>query len=246
MSQNDYKESVEEHRQSIEVEGDKADSKPSRMARKQQQRPNNRAPKKNWNNTWLTVIAVIFIMIPVSTLIYFYVLNPSNDSADGVKADSENVLIENNDSDGEKPTNDNETTEKPTADSSANADKADVEENKDVAAAKAAKEKEEQEAKALAAKEKAQAEKEAKEKAAKEKAAKEKAEKEKTEPVVQSAAYLEAIRGGYLHNAVEGDTIQSISTKYYGSEAYVEKIKQLNGISADRVPAGTKVALIKP
>ncbi|GEK35314.1 LysM peptidoglycan-binding domain-containing protein [Kurthia sibirica] len=255
MSQNDYKESIEEHRQSIDVESKGTSGRPTRMSRSDK-RNNNRKPKKNKNNSLLTVLAVLFVMIPVAILVYNLVF--SNEPEKAVKSEKSagNVMIEKNS--GENiPTPTPTVDEGKTTDTQAKADKDSTEKNtakEKVAKEKAAKEKADKEkaAKEKAAKEKADKEKAAKEKADKEKAAKEKADKEKadkeknTEAVnTQSSAYKNAIQGGYLHNAVEGDTIQSISIRYYGSEAMVDQIKQLNGISADRVPAGTKVALFK-
>lgn len=248
MSQNDYKESVEEHRQSIDVDGNGAGGKPTRVSRKQAEaaRKGNRPSKKNKNNSLLTVLAVIFVMIPVSILVFKFVISPTVDSASKAPKEtpSENVQIETN-KEPKEPSN----TDK-TKDPNASAEKNDTSKEDQAAKEKAAKEKAEKErlAKEKAKKEKLAQEKAEKERLAKEKAEKEKAEKEKgkTEEVVKSNAYLQAIQGGYLHNAVAGDTIQSISIKYYGSEAYVGKIKQLNGITSDKVPPGTKVALIKP
>lgn len=258
MSQNDYKESVEEHRQSIDVDGNGAGGKPTRVSRKQAEaaRKGNRPSKKNKNNSLLTVLAVIFVMIPVSILVFKFVISPTVDSASKAPKEtpSENVQIETN-KEPKEPSN----TDK-TKDPNASAEKNDTSKEDQAAKEKAAKEKAEKERlakekakKEKLAQEKAEKERLAKEKAEKERLAKEKAEKEKaekekgkTEEVVKSNAYLQAIQGGYLHNAVAGDTIQSISIKYYGSEAYVGKIKQLNGITSDKVPPGTKVALIKP
>lgn len=238
MSQNDYKERVEAHRQSIQLESNGTSEKPTRMSRKQkrEERGSGKPPKKGKNNSLLTVLAVIFVMIPASILIYtFFIKSDTPSTKDTPKATaSDHVEIETNQNDTAKKEPENKTT-----DSAAKANEA----------TKAEKEKQaEQLAKEKQAK-KAEQERLAKEKAEQEKAAAEKKkEEEKKKPVENvkpSAAYTSAIQSGYLHNAVEGDTIQSISIKYYGSEAYVSQIKQLNGITADRVPAGTKVALIK-
>lgn len=250
MSQNDYKERVEAHRQSIQVEGNGTSEKPTRMSRKQQReaKGGGKPPKKNKNNSLLTVLAVVFVMIPAAILIYTFVIKSDTPTKEAPKAaGSEHVEIETNQND-EKDTKETQKKETQTKDSTAKADDVTKEEKQ------AAKEKEQQKlAKEKAAKEKEQ-QKLAEEKAAKEKAEKEKLDAEKkkeeekkqpVETVKPSSAYTAAIQSGYLHNAVEGDTIQSISIKYYGSEAYVNQIKQLNGITADRVPAGTKVALIK-
>lgn len=252
MSQNDYKERVEAHRQSIQVEGNGTSEKPTRMSRKQQReaKGGGKPPKKNKNNSLLTVLAVVFVMIPAAILIYTFVIKSDTPTKEAPKAaGTEHVEIETNQND-EKDTKETQKKETQTKDSTAKADDVTKEEKQ------AAKEKEQQKL----AEEKAAKEKAAKEKAAKQKAEQEKAEQEKraaekkkeeeekkqpVETVKPSSAYTAAIQGGYLHNAVEGDTIQSISIKYYGSEAYVNQIKQLNGITADRVPAGTKVALIK-
>lgn len=247
MSQNDYKERVEAHRQSIQVEVNGTSEKPTRMSRKQQReaKGGGKPPKKNKNNSLLTVLAVVFVMIPAAILIYTFVIKSDTPTKEAPKAaGTEHVEIETNQND-EKDTKETQKKETQTKDSTAKADDVTKEEKQ------AAKEKEQQKL----AEEKAAKEKEAKQKAEQEKAEQEKraAEKKKeeekkkqpVETVKPSSAYTAAIQGGYLHNAVEGDTIQSISIKYYGSEAYVNQIKQLNGITADRVPAGTKVALIK-
>lgn len=249
MSQNDYKERVEAHRQSIQVEGNGTSEKPTRMSRKQQReaKGGGKPPKKNKNNSLLTVLAVVFVMIPAAILIYTFVIKSDTPTKEAPKAaGTEHVEIETNQND-EKDTKETQKKETQTKDSTAKADDVTKEEKQ------AAKEKEQQKL----AEEKAAKEKEAKQKAEQEKVEQEKraAEKKKeeeekkkkqpVETVKPSSAYTAAIQGGYLHNAVEGDTIQSISIKYYGSEAYVNQIKQLNGITADRVPAGTKVALIK-
>lgn len=246
MSQNDYKERVEAHRQSIQVEGNGTSEKPTRMSRKQQReaKGGGKPPKKNKNNSLLTVLAVVFVMIPAAILIYTFVIKSDTPTKETPKAaGNEHVEIETNQND-EKDTKEKQKKETQTKDSTAKADDVTKEEKQ------AAKEKEQQKL----AEEKAAKEKEAKQKAEQEKveqekrAAEKKKEEEKKQPVETvkpSSAYTAAIQGGYLHNAVEGDTIQSISIKYYGSEAYVNQIKQLNGITADRVPAGTKVALIK-
>ncbi|WP_422393536.1 LysM peptidoglycan-binding domain-containing protein [Kurthia gibsonii] len=193
----------------------------------------------------MTVLAVVFVMIPAAILIYTFVIKSDTPTKEAPKAaGTEHVEIETNQND-EKDTKETQKKETQTKDSTAKADDVTKEEKQ------AAKEKEQQKL----AEEKAAKEKEAKQKAEQEKveqekraAEKKKEEEEKKQPVETvkpSSAYTAAIQGGYLHNAVEGDTIQSISIKYYGSEAYVNQIKQLNGITADRVPAGTKVALIK-
>lgn len=245
MSQNDYKERVEAHRQSIQVEGNGTSEKPTRMSRKQQReaKGGGKPPKKNKNNSLLTVLAVVFVMIPAAILIYTFVIKSDTPTKEAPKAaGTEHVEIETNQND-EKDTKDTKETQ--TKDSTAKADDVTKEEKQ------AAKEKEQQKlakekaAKEKAAKQKAEQEKVEQEKRAAEKKKEEEEKKQPVETVKPSSAYTAAIQGGYLHNAVEGDTIQSISIKYYGSEAYVNQIKQLNGITADRVPAGTKVALIK-
>ncbi|AMA62797.1 MULTISPECIES: LysM peptidoglycan-binding domain-containing protein [Kurthia] len=247
MSQNDYKERVEAHRQSIQVEGNGTSEKPTRMSRKQQReaKGGGKPPKKNKNNSLLTVLAVVFVMIPAAILIYTFVIKSDTPTKEAPKAaGTEHVEIETNQND-EKDTKETQKKETQTKDSTAKADDVTKEEKQ------AAKEKEQQKlaeekaAKEKEAKQKAEREKVEQEKRAAEKKKEEEKKKQPVETVKPSSAYTAAIQGGYLHNAVEGDTIQSISIKYYGSEAYVNQIKQLNGITADRVPAGTKVALIK-
>jgi LysM repeat protein len=298
MSQNNYRDKVEAHRQSIQVERANATTNPGRATR----RTSRNEQQKKHHNKLVTVLGSVFVLVPVLILVYFGVIANSGDKTTQDLSKDVNVQTNNNNIDSSKVATDDDDEseakkiEKAKAEEAAKAQKAAEEKE---AAEKAAKEKaakekaEKQAAKEKAAKEaaeKAAAEKAAKEKAAKEaaakaaaqkaaqekaakeaaaraaaeKAAKEKAAKEAAAqkaaqekaakeaaakaaagavPNTSSAAYRQSIQKGYLHNAVSGDTVQSISLKYYGTTAKAGAIRQLNGLSSDKVKAGVKIAL---
>ena len=265
MSQNDYRDKVEEHRQSIG--DDLNETNPGRATRSRSSRHDQGKNNNKNNNKLITILGCIFVLIPIAILIYFSVLpDPSNNSKIVEDTTQSNVNVQTNNNSDTKAAADDEKSEED--DVKAAKEK---EEKAAAAAEKAAKEKEakekaatekvtkEKEAKVAA--EKAAAEKAAKEKAEKaaaEKAAKEKAEKAAAEkaakekeaaskatssPNTASAAYRASIQKGYLHNVSAGDTVQSISIKYYGSTSRASEIRQLNGLSSDNVTPGTKIAL---
>ena len=214
MSQEDYREKIEEHRQAVNFEPEH-ETNPSRMTRRQIHGNHNKK-KKNRTNRLITTLAIIFILIPVSTLIYFAFLANGGKNEKTV-IDHGEVQIETN------------TIRQSNATTKASIN----EESKLTEKEKAAKEKAEKKAlEEQAAKEKAQR------KAALAKQKEEAAKKEK-----QQQIYNKAKAAGRLYNVKPGETIQSISLKFYGSDVGIPIIKDANGITGDSVPAGTTIAI---
>ncbi len=260
MSQNNYRDKVEAHRQSIEVAGSDAQTNPGRASRRAAR---NGQEKKN-NNKLITILGSIFVLVPVLILVYFSFFANSGDKTTQDLANNDvNVQSSNGngssnngavatDDDKDKQTKAQQIEQekaKKAAEAQEKAEKKKAAEEKakkeriakkKAAKEKAAKEKAAKEAAAKAAAQKAAAEKAAAEKAAKEKAAKEAAG---AAPNTTTSAYRQSIQNGYLHNASAGDTVQSISIRYYGSTAKAAQIRQLNGLSSDKVQAGVKIAL---
>ncbi|WP_397537646.1 LysM peptidoglycan-binding domain-containing protein [Rummeliibacillus pycnus] len=216
MSQEDYREKIEEHRQAINIEPEQ-ETNPSRMTRRQQHgHQNKKKQKKNRNNKLLTVLAIIFILIPVSMLVYFgYFANQKNSNK--TEIDHGGVQIETNE----------DNLSKKAIKTSSN------EEKKLTAEEKAKKEKAEK----LAAEKKV-----AEEKAAQKKAAQAEIEAAKAQEK-QQQIYNEAKAAGRLYNVKQGETIESIAINFYGSDAGIAIIKEANGITGDSIPPGTTIAI---
>ena len=217
MSQEDYREKIEEHRQAIHIESEQ-ETNPSRITRSELRGNKNKKYKKNKNrkNRLLTVLAVIFILLPVSTLIYYgYFMQ--DDNSKKTEVDNSRIQIETNEN-----SQSNEDTKKSRDDESKLSKK-------------------ELEAKAKA--EKVAAEK----KAAKEKAEKAKAQQIAKETAAakekQQKIYNEAKAAGRLYNVKPGDTIESIAMKFYGSDIGIAIIKEANGITGESVQPGTTIAI---
>lgn len=217
MSQEDYREKIEEHRQAIHIESEQ-ETNPSRITRSELRGNQNKKKKKNKNrkNRLLTVLAVIFILLPVSTLIYYgYFMQEDNSKK--TEVDNSRIQIE---------TNENSQSNEDT--------KISRDDERKLS-------KKEQEAKEKA--EKIAAEK----KAAKEKAEKDKAQQIAEETAAakekQQKIYNEAKAAGRLYNVKQGDTIESIAMNFYGSDAGITIIKEANGITGDSVQPGTTIAI---
>lgn len=214
MSQEDYREKIEEHRQAINIESEQ-ETNPSRMTRSELHGKKNKNKKNNHKNRLVTLLAIIFILLPVSTLIYYgYFMQDENSKK--AEIDNGGIQIETNDNgqskDATKVSNDDEKLTKK--------EQAENERAEKLAAKKAA-------AKEKAEKEKAQ-QKEKEDAAAKEK---------------QQQIYNEAKAAGRLYNVKQGETIESIAIKFYGSDAGVAIIKEANGITGDTVSPGTTIAI---
>lgn len=215
MSQEDYREKIEEHRQAINIEP-AHETNPTRMTRRQLHGNQNKKKKKdNRNNKLLTVLAIIFILIPVSMLVYFGLF--AKDNSEKTEIDHGGVQIE---------TNEDNLSNKMIKTSS-------NEEKKLTAQEKAKKAKAEK----IAAEKKA-----AKEKAAQEKAAQAEKEAAKVKEK-QQQIYNEAKAAGRLYNVKQGETLESIAIQFYGSDAGIAIIKEANGITGDNIPPGTTIAI---
>lgn len=217
MSQEDYREKIEEHRQAIHIESEQ-ETNPSRITRSELRGNKNKKNKKNKNrkNRLLTVLAVIFILLPVSTLIYYgYFMQ--DDNSKKTEVDNSRIQIETNEN-----SQSNEDTKKSRDDESKLSKKeleAKAKAEKVAAEKKAAKEKAENAKSQQIAKETA--------------AAKEK----------QQKIYNEAKAAGRLYNVKPGDTIESIAMNFYGSDIGIAIIKEANGITGDSVQPGTTIAI---
>ncbi|MGG0655567.1 LysM peptidoglycan-binding domain-containing protein [Rummeliibacillus pycnus] len=216
MSQEDYREKIEEHRQAVNIEPEH-ETNPSRMTRSQLHGNQNKKKKKNnRNNKLLTVLAFIFILIPVSLLVYFgyFAKDPNSEKTE---IDHGGVQIETNE----------DNPSKKMINTSINEDK------KLTAQDQAKKENAEK----IAAEKKAAEEKEAQEKAAQAENEAAKAQEK------QQQIYNEAKAAGRLYNVKQGETIKSIAIDFYGSDAGIAIIKEANGITGDSIPPGTTIAI---
>lgn len=213
MSQEDYREKIEEHRQAITIESEQ-ETNPSRMTRRQLHGNQNKKKKKekNRNNKLLTVLAIIFILIPVSMLVYYFGFSAKEENSGKTEVDHSSVQIETNDNTLKSATKASSKSEKHST-SKEVANKKLVEENK-----------------AMQVK---------KEEGKVEKAKKEDAVTE----AKQQQIYNQAKASGRLYNVKQGETIQSIAMRFYGSTAGVAIIKDANGITGETVPAGTTIAI---
>ena len=96
MSQNNYRDKVEAHRQSIEVGGSSAQTNPGRASRRAAR---NGQEKKNNNNKLITVLGSIFVLVPVLILVYFSFFANSGDKTTQDLANSDvNVQSSNGNS----------------------------------------------------------------------------------------------------------------------------------------------------
>lgn len=211
MSQEDYREKIEEHRQAITIESEQ-ETDPSRMTRRKLHGNQNKKKKKNRNNKLLTVLAIIFILIPVSMLVYYFGFSTKEENSGKTEVDHSSVQIETNDNTLKSAT------------------KASSQRDKNLIAKEMVNQKTTEENKAIQAK---------KEKKKVEKVKKEEA----TTKAKQQQIYNDAKVAGRLYNVKQGETIQSIAIKFYGSTAGVAIIKEANGITGETVPAGTTIAI---
>lgn len=253
MDKQNYRESVEKDRQEIAVERNSA---PSRRA---QRNATKEKPKKR-KNMLLPALFFIFILIPVTILIYVAFLFepddtlPTNEAANEVSVESgsaspETAVVPGDDDDQEEAADE----EQAAADKQAKEDAAAKEAAEKAAAEKAQAEKVQAE-KVQA--EKAQAEKEAaaKVQAEKEAAAKAQAEAEaKRQQEAAAAKQKEAEKEAQTsppsqktHTVQSGETLYRIAVNTYGAagaSAGVEKIKQANGLGSNEISVGQTLVL---
>ena len=222
MPQDDYRGKIEEHRQAIYIEPEEEEKNPSRMKRRHQndegkQKKNQSKPKL------LTALAIVFILIPISTLIYFSTLSHENSHEKAEIESDSGVHIETN-SEKEKVTT---QASKKEEQEQLKKEQAAQKEADRINAEKVKKEQAEN------AKLEAQKEKE-------EQAANAELEAQK---VKQQQLYEEAKAAGRLYNVKAGETIESIAINFYGSTAGIAIIQEANGITGNTVAPGTTIAI---
>ena len=250
MGKQDYREAIEKGRQEITVNSNSA---PSRRAYR---KTTKEKPKKN-RSILLPTLFFLFILIPVTILIYVAAFYEPDDTLTASSVNNE-VSLES-----QAP----ETPEVPVA---SDEDEATDEQEPAVDPEKAAAE---QQAKEKAAEEKAAAEKAAAEKTAAEKAAvqreaaaKEQAQKEAAEKAQaqrereqaeakrqqekaaaeQKKEQEEKASASKTHTVQAGETLYRIAVNNYGASgasAGVEKIKQANGLSSNEITVGATLIL---
>lgn len=250
MGKQDYREAIEKGRQEITVHSNSA---PSRRAYR---KTTKEKPKKN-RSILLPTLFFLFILIPVTILIYVAAFYEPDDTLTASSVNND-VSLES-----QAP----ETPEVPVA---SDEDEATDEQEPAVDPEKAAAE---QQAKEKAAEEKAAAEKLAAEKAAAEKAAvqreaaaKEQAQKEAAEKAQaqrereqaeakrqqekaaaeQKKEQEEKASASKTHTVQAGETLYRIAVNNYGASgasAGVEKIKQANGLSSNEITVGATLIL---
>lgn len=248
MGKQNYRDAIEKDRQEVSVLGNAA---ASRIA---QRKAVKEKPKKT-KSALLTTLFFLFILIPVSILIYvafFYepndllTANPSSDevSLESPIPDAPLVPV---------------VTEEEDSEESADAEEAKAAEAKEEAEAKEAAEKEaadklaQQEAeKTAAAKEQAQKEQAQKE-AAQAEAEKERQRAEAERQKEQAAAEQKKeeapaapVTASKTHTVQSGETLYRIAVNTYGSagaSAGVEKIKAANGLNSNEITVGSTLVL---
>ena len=217
MSNEDYKEKVEEHRQEIDLQTEPA----SRMSRTNRTKK-NKSKKQRKSLSLMTILTFIFIFIPLLILVYVQFWYTPAEPEVAQQADESIVQLETN------------MPSKANASVTTDAD----EEGKKTQGEKATDTSKEEEAKETAAAEEAQkiAAEQAKEAEAKKKAE----EQAKAKAVAKEKAEAEAKAQQKSHTVQSTDNLYRIALKYYGdgSPGKIEKIKQANNLSSDSISTG--------
>ncbi|MGO1059966.1 LysM peptidoglycan-binding domain-containing protein [Planococcus sp. FY231025] len=252
MGNQDYREAIEKGRQEITVNSNSA---PSRRAYR---KTTKEKPKKN-RSILLPTLFFLFILIPVTILIYVAAFYEPDDTLTASSVNNE-VSLES-----QAP----ETPEVPVASDEEASDEQAPDADEEAAKQQAAEKTEAEKAEA----EKAAAEKAAAEKAAVEKAAAEKAQAQKLQAEKEAAAKAQAQREreqaeakrkqeqaaaekkkeqeekqtpSKTHTVQAGETLYRIAVNNYGAagaSAGVEKIKQANGLSSNEISVGSTLVL---
>lgn len=251
MGKQDYREAIEKGRQEINVHSNSA---PSRRAYRKTAKEK---PKKT-KSVLLPTLFFLFILIPVSILIYVAFLYEPNDTLTSSSVNNE-VSLESQSPETPLVPMDSEPEEEPADEQASKEQKEAKQQAKEKAAAeKAAAEKEaaakEQAQKEAAAKEQAQKEAAAKEQAQKDAAAQAQREREQAEAkrqqekaaAEQKKAQEEKAAASKTHTVQAGETLYRIAVNNYGASgasAGVEKIKQANGLSSNEITVGSTLIL---
>ncbi|MEK9198010.1 LysM peptidoglycan-binding domain-containing protein [Ureibacillus sp. 179-F W5.1 NHS] len=216
MSNEDYREKIEEHRQTIEME-----EKKSRMSRS-----NRNKIKKKRKFSLMNALVILLLGIPLLLLIYvsaFY--DPGKHEVAEVE--------KNNDTLVEFQTNN-------TVSASAKEKEPEVAQEQDAekeaAEAEAAKKAEAEKQAAEEAAKKAEAEKQAAEEAAKKAEAEKQAAAQKEAEAKKQEAEKQS--SGKVHTVQPNENLFRIALKYYNDASGVEKIKQANNLSSNDVYVG--------
>ncbi|MGE7621582.1 LysM peptidoglycan-binding domain-containing protein [Viridibacillus sp. NPDC096237] len=220
MAQKDYREKIEEHRQTIKLKLDSENNEnPSRMTRSQL---HGNSKKKRRINPLPTILAVIFISIPISILIYvgFFYDKGSNEETelekDHVKFETNTKV--NTQAKAEEKTEDKKEKVKAKEEKKVNKEKENTSIKKvDNPVVEPPKDSTETNPDNGATTE--------------------------TNPTSPAEAYQQAQASGRLHTVQTGDTLYKIAMKYYGSIDGIAKIKQANGMTSDNVVVGTSLAI---
>ncbi len=220
MTNTDYRGKIEEGRQEIEL--DDSNARLSRTKRKETKR----------KSPWMTVMLVIFILIPLTVLIYMHFIYKPELPVETAEQQSHVIRVEKNDLPKAVADEDEE-------DDAAEEEKQEAEERaaKEAAAAKAAQEA----VQAKAAQEKVAQEKAAQEKAVRERAAEEKAAQEKA--AREKAAAEQVQKPKRTHTVQSNETLYRIAMNYYKDPNAVEKIKQANGLRSNEISVGQTLVL---
>lgn len=240
MGKQNYRESIEKDRQEISVHSTGA---PSRRA---QRKAVKKEPKQR-KNILLPVLFFMFILIPVTILIYVAVFYEPNDTLI-TNTGTDTVSVEQNPSDPETPLAPAEGEEDDAAAEEAEK-KAQQEAAEKEAAEQAAKEEAAaKEAAAAEAAEKEQAQQEAAAAEAKAKADAQAAEAKRQQE--RAAAQKEAEKkantpapSSKTHVVQPGETLYRIAVNNYGTGEAVDKIKSANGLSSNELTVGQTLVL---
>ncbi|HSP22206.1 MAG TPA: LysM peptidoglycan-binding domain-containing protein [Planococcus sp. (in: firmicutes)] len=255
MGKQNYRDAIEKDRQEVSVLGNAA---ASRIA---QRKAVKEKPKKT-KSVLLTTLFFLFILIPVSILIYVAFFYEPNDTLTASPSSDEVSL--------ESPTPDAPlvpvVTEEQEAEEKAAAEKAEAAqaaEAKEAAEAKAAAEKEAADKLAQQEADKANADKEAAQKAAAQAEAEKERQRADAERQKQQAdaerqkqqadaekkkqeAPSTPVAASKTHTVQSGETLYRIAVNTYGStgaSAGVEKIKAANGLNSNEITVGSTLVL---
>lgn len=218
MSNEDYREKIEEHRQSIDL----AENQNSRMSRARRT-----VKKKNRKNPLLNILLFILLGIPSALLIYvFFFYTPSDTDVAEVEENGSVVEVQRNQTvsasgkEQEEPKIEDSGKEKSTA----GPDAAEMEKQK---AAEAAKQAEIESAK-----------KAEQEKQKQEEVARQQQQQQLQQQQQQQQQPDKAVGGGQTHTVQPNENLFRIALKYYGDASGVDKIKAANNLSSNSISVG--------
>ncbi|MDN4493889.1 LysM peptidoglycan-binding domain-containing protein [Ureibacillus aquaedulcis] len=216
MSNGDYREKIEEHRQSIELE----DQQSSRMSRSRQKAKKKK--KKNRKNPLLNILLFVLLGIPFVLLIYVsFFYTPTDTDVAEVEENGSIVEVQKNNTvsaSGKKT--DEPKIEQSENDSSTN-NNVSTEDKEDAVAKQA-----EEEAK------KAEQARLEEEKLAKQQ------EQQKAEQQQEEQKQKEEQAGGTTHTVQPNENLFRIALKYYNDASGVDKIMAANNLSSNSISVG--------